>query len=363
MKVPLGFHLSAVHCGIKKKKLDLGLITSKTPLAAIGFFTTNANPSYSVVFSKKNINKKIKAVLVNSGNANCFSGPRGLKDTDNIIGKLAKALKTKKANILFASTGIIGKSLPSKKITDSFYSLISKKSTIADFARSICTTDAFTKISYGKAKSSKGKVNILGFSKGAGMIAPNMATMLAFILTDARLPKATFKKIAKEAIEESFNSVTVDGCMSTNDTVFMLSSGKLPLVSKKDLGVFASSLKKVCLNLAKMIVKDGEGATKLIEINIKGAKNSNEAKRAGLSIANSNLFKTAIYGANPNWGRIVAALGSTGIKANENISIKANNLRSKEIKIDVNLKRGKASWCVYTSDLTPKYIKINAQYS
>ena len=363
MKVPLGFSLSALHCGIKKKKLDLGLITTCGYADAVGFFTTNANPSYSVTFSKRNINKPIKAVLVNSGNANCFSHKAGLNDTEKIIVKLAKELKTAKANILFASTGIIGRRLPIKKITDKFGVLKDTKSTIGDFAKSICTTDTFTKISYRKSGVGKNKASIIGFAKGAGMVAPNMATMLAFILTDVKISKGIFKKLSKNAIDESFNSITIDGCMSTNDTVFVLSSGKVPITRKKDMDDFQKNLKEVCLDLAKMVVKDAEGATKFIEINIKGAKTLSEAKRAGLFIANSNLFKTAVYGENPNWGRIISALGDAGIKVSENISINVSSLKRKEVKFDLDLKRGKGSWRTYTCDLTPKYIKINAEYS
>ena len=363
MKVPSGFSLSALHCGIKKKKLDLGLIKSCGYADAVGFFTINANPSYSVTFSKRNINKPIKAVLVNSGNANCFSSKAGLKDTEKITVKLAKELGVGKSNILFASTGIIGKRLPVKKITDQFTALKSTKGTIADFAKSICTTDTFNKVAYRKFSVGKKEVNILGFAKGAGMVAPNMATMLAFIITDAKLPKGALKQLSKKAIEESFNSITVDGCMSTNDTVFMLSSKKVALAKKKDKSNFQKNLDAVCLDLAKMIVKDAEGATKFIEINVKGAKTPLEAKKAGLFIANSNLFKTAVYGQNPNWGRIIAALGDAGIKVSENIGIKVSSLKRKGIKLDLDLKRGKGNWRVYTCDLTPKYIKINAEYS
>ena len=231
------------------------------------------------------------------------------------------------------------------------------------FSQSILTTDTFKKISCSEIKVQGGPARILGFAKGAGMIAPNVATMLVFILTDAVLPKALFKKIAKEAIDESFNSVTVDGCMSTNDTVFILSSKKNVLKTTKEIAAFSIELKKVCLDLATMLVKDGEGASKFIKISIKGAKSKEEAKKAGLSIANSNLFKCAVYGANPNWGRIIAALGHAGIAVCEGIPVKMSDLTKKNITIEVDLKRGIFSQTVYTSDLTPEYIKINAEYS
>ncbi|UCG34663.1 MAG: bifunctional glutamate N-acetyltransferase/amino-acid acetyltransferase ArgJ [Candidatus Omnitrophota bacterium] len=359
MNLPQGFLLSGIHCGIKRRKPDLGLIYSKDSCCAVGFFTTNVNPSYSVTVSKKNINNPIKAVLVNSGNANCFSHTKGLKDTEQIIGSLAKKLRVQKKNILFASTGVIGKNLPRNKIIKSFGHLLNGLETdVYKFASSILTTDTAKKISLREV----GPVRILGFAKGAGMICPRMATMLGFVLTDAKVSRSFLKQIAKEVIEESFNSISVDGCTSTNDTVFILSSGKVAL-KKTQLNAFKRGLKEVCLELAKMIVKDGEGVTKFIELKIQGAKTSQEAKQAGLALANSVLFKCALYGEDANWGRIIAALGQAGIKVNENICIKATSLKRREIVITVDLKRGKASWNFYTSDLTPQYVKLNAEYS
>ena len=363
-KTPEGFLFSALNCGIKGKNLDLGMIHCKGYCKAVGFFTSNLNPSYSVVFSKKNVKEPIKAILTNSGNANCFSHKDGIKDTNEIISRVSEILGVKKKNILFASTGVIGKKLPKGKIISSLPKLIKGLSRSSDeFAGSILTTDTFKKISCAKVSLGKGKGAILGFAKGAGMISPNMATMLAFVLTDINFSYSDFRRIAKEAVDESFNSITVDGCMSTNDTAFFLSSGKMQIKNKKEVEAASSGIKKVCLNLAKMIIKDAEGATKFIEIQIKGAKTKNEAKAAGMAVANSNLFKTAVYGENANWGRIIAALGAAGIVVKENISIKATDLRKRDIKIVIDLKRGCGFSKVYTSDLTPKYIKINAEYS
>ncbi len=360
MKLPKGFLLSGIHCGIKKKKLDLGLIYAQEFCRVTGTFTSNVNPSYSIIFCKENINKPIKAILVNSGNANCYSHKGGLKDTKEVASKLAKKLGVETSNILIASTGIIGKKLPKAKIIKSFSQLEKKLAkSFSNFSQSILTTDAFAKISTAKA----GAATIVGFAKGAGMICPNMATMLAFILTDADIPQSVFAKIVKEAVEKSFNSISVDGCMSTNDMVLAATSGRISLKNKSQLKIFSKKLKAVCLNLAKMIVKDGEGASKFIQIQIKGAKSPDEAKKAGLSLANSNLFKTALYGANANWGRIISSLGQVGIKVRENISIKSTCLKKKEVKISIDLKRGKSKGEVYTCDLTPKYVKINAKYS
>lgn len=366
IKIPAGFLLSGLNCGLKQNnKPDLGLIYCESFADALGFFTTNKNVSYSVTLSRKNISNPIKAVIANSGNANCFSHKSGLKDTQAIVSQLAKHLSADKRNILMASTGIIGKKLPKEKIISALPRLCAdmEEDKAESFSQSILTTDTFKKISCSEIKLQSATARILGFAKGAGMIAPNVATMLVFVLTDAILPKALFKKIAKEAIDRSFNSITVDGCMSTNDTVFILSSKKNVLKSPKEINAFSKELKKVCLDLATMLVKDGEGATKFIKISIKGAKSKAEAKRAGLSIANSNLFKCAAYGANPNWGRIIAALGAAGIKVSEGIPIKMSDLSKRNIHIEVDLKRGAFAQTVYTSDLTPEYIKINAEYS
>ncbi len=358
--IPKGFKLAAVHCGIKKKKLDLGLILADGYAKCVGTFTTNINCAYSVTFCKKNVNNLIRAVLVNSGNANCFSHKSGLKDTVSLAKVTANSLGVKQGNILICSTGIIGERLPVNKIKTSLTKLKKNLSKdIKKFATSIMTTDTFAKVSSAKA----GKAIITGVAKGAGMIAPNMATMLAFVLTDAKLPSSVLKSATKEAVSDSFNSISVDGCMSTNDTVLVLSSGKVELKTKKEQGLFAKKLKSVCIDLAKMIVKDGEGVSKFIEINIAGAKSPCEAKKAAKSLADSALFKCAIYGADANWGRIIQALGQAGIKVSEKISIKSSSLKKKDVKINIDLKRGKHKTAFYTTDLTPKYVKLNAEYS
>jgi glutamate N-acetyltransferase/amino-acid N-acetyltransferase len=361
MSMAEGFLLAGINCGIKKKKLDLGLIYSKDPCLASAVFTTNVNPSYSVTVSKKNIKTSPRAILVNSGNANCHSHKSGLKDTEDIVSKTAKALGVKTKEILIASTGIIGKKLPKEKIIKKLPLLIKNLGKNTDvFAKSILTTDTGKKVVSANIALGKKKITIIGFAKGAGMIYPNMATMLGFILTDADVGAYSFNKAAKVAIEESFNSISIDGCTSTNDTVFFLSSKRIPLKGKKQLDLFSQKLNEVCLSLAKMIVGDGEGATKFVQITVKGAKTKAQAKQAGLALANSNLFKCTLYGANANWGRIVSALGQAGIKVAENISIKTTSLKKKNVVISVDLKIGKSQHTVYTTDLTPAYIKFNA---
>lgn len=364
MKLPAGFLLSGVHCGIKKQKLDLGLIYACNASMAVGLFTKNANPSYSVTLSKQHAANPIKAVIVNSGNANCYSHHNGLKDTRAVVAALAAYLGIKEKNVLIASTGIIGKKLPKQKIIKSIPALVNNLTTDSDdFVQSIMTTDTFAKTALAEFGCSDGKVTISGFAKGAGMIYPDMATMLGFILTDADLPYGAFRAFCHEAVAESFNAISVDGCMSTNDTVFMLASRKVRLHAKPGLELFKKELKTVCLKLARDIVKDGEGATKFVTISVSGAKNLQQAKKAAFSLANSNLFKCALHGADANWGRIIAALGQAGIRVKENIGIKASSLHKKDVSISVNLKQGKFGWTVYTTDLSPQYIKINAEYS
>ena len=227
MNVPGGFSLSGIHCGIKKRKLDLGLIWCEGGAKAAGVFTQNVNCSYSLDISKKHVGNTIHAIIANSGNANCFTHKKGREDTLALCAHCAKQVKVKKEQVLIASTGIIGKKLPFAKIKRKIPVLLHNFGNDIDlFSRSILTTDTFPKVAFRSFKAGKRKVNILGCAKGAGMIAPNMATMLAFILTDADVSKQWLNKSLKEAVNRSFNSISVDGCMSTNDSVFLLASGQ-----------------------------------------------------------------------------------------------------------------------------------------
>ncbi len=366
MILPEGFLTSGIRCGIKKKGKDLGLILVSNYASACGVFTANVNCSYSVTVSRKHITNPVKCVVVNSGNANCFTHKTGVADTERICAHLAHLLGVQKENVLIASTGVIGEKLPVHRIISSFPYLIKNAGGDGnDFSESILTTDTFPKRVSVKVRVGGETIKVAGFAKGAGMIAPSMATMLAFVLTDAKIRRSLLQKLLKEAVDESFNSITVDGCMSTNDCVFALASGYSAVVEKRrDVETFGKVLKEVTLSLAKMIVKDAEGATKFITLRVKGAKTKEEAKKAAFSVANSSLFKAAMYGANPNWGRVVAALGAVGIKVKEEkLKITATSLKKKEIVITVNLQRGKYARTVYTSDLTPGYVRINAQYS
>lgn len=370
--LPKSFKAHALSCGIKRKgRLDLALLYSTVASHASACFTSNALFAAPVALSKKHLahTKKIQAVLVNSGNANCFTGSQGLKDAESCAEVTAFALGMRKEQVLVASTGIIGKKLPSEKITASLPGLVGglSKDGISLAARAILTTDAFTKECTLDFKIGAKSVRICGIAKGAGMIAPDMATMLCVMLTDADISPFALKKALKGACDASFNCITVDGCMSTNDTVAIVANGAAGNPEIKDnsyFEAFLEALKTVSLSLAKMIVKDGEGATKFIRIRVEEAKSLQEARTVGLAIANSNLFKCAMYGQDPNFGRVVAAIGASGVAVKEkNLKVRLSRLDKKQIEVNVRLKRGAYSCDIYTSDLTPEYIKINAAYN
>jgi len=373
MKTPLGFKASALSCGIKRSgKPDLALIFSETPAHAAGVFTNNKLFAAPIRVSKAHLKKSgtACAIIVNSGNANSFTGRGGFKDAEKEALYLSKALGIEAKDVLVASTGIIGKRLALDKIKNAIPRLIKalSKAGMYKAARAIMTTDTFAKMASNRLSISGKEVIITGITKGAGMIAPDMATMLCFIITDANIAQRALKAALKEAVDRSFNCITIDGCMSTNDTVLILANGRAanPLIDigSKSYYAFSSALSALCLSLAKMMVKDGEGATKFIEIRVKGALNNAQAKKAALAIANSSLFKTAIYGENPNWGRIVSAIGSSGVKVKEeDLKVKSSSLKKKDIYVEADLNIGKGETVVYTSDLTPEYIKINAEYN
>jgi len=370
--LPKGFKANGITCGLKKSgKPDLGLIYSQFPAKASAKFTTNSIPAAPVIVSKKHLKtgKLFQAIIANSGNANAFTGKQGVRDAENTAALVAAQLGIKKQSVLVNSTGIIGKKLNTAKIKLAITLLVKGLSDngMPKMSKAIMTTDTFAKEFTAKFKSGKSLVTICGIAKGAGMIAPNMATMLVFIATDANITQRALNKALSRAVEPSFNCITVDGCMSTNDSVELLANGaSLNLLIDKGKGFndFSEALNKICLELAKAVVRDGEGATKFITIKVKNAKTEYEAKYLALAIANSNLFKTAVFGENPNFGRIVSAVGASGVGVRQqDIKIKASSLKKKEITVEVSVNRGKSSAVVYTSDLTYKYVKINAEYN
>lgn len=370
--LPKGFKANAVASGIKKSaKLDLALLYSDLPAEAACKFTTNKIQAAHIKVDKKHLNnnKGYQAIIINSGNANCFTGQLGLRDAEEITKILAKFMGINKEGVLVASTGIIGRRLPLIKIRKAIPQLVTglSKRGIDKAKKAIMTTDTLTKEVTTEINIGNRIVTICGIAKGAGMIAPNLATMLAFILTDAKITQGALNKALEISVDNSFNCITVDGCMSTNDTIILLANGKAgnPLIDRgKYFNLFSKALNMICLELAKLIIKDAEGATKFIQINVMQARSLQEAKKIALSIANSNLFKTAMYGQNPNFGRIISSIGTSGVDVREkDLKVKVSPLNKKDINVDVSINRGNASSVVYTSDLTPEYIKINAEYN
>ncbi|MBF0274121.1 MAG: bifunctional glutamate N-acetyltransferase/amino-acid acetyltransferase ArgJ, partial [Nitrospinae bacterium] len=387
-----GFSLSCAPAGIKyKNRDDVLLITSELPFNTAAVFTENKVKAESLQLCKKNLeeNSQCKAVIVNSGNANACNGEEGIKGARSITEKLSEALNVRFNEVLIASTGVIGEKFPADKIIQIIPQLIQNKDKHDEItcAKSIMTTDLFPKISSIKVNLSGTEVNIGGLAKGAGMISPNMGTMLAFIATDAKIETPLLKEILKDCVNSSFNRITVDGDTSTNDTVILMANGASEMVIRRDsddYNSFKQAVQSVFIDLAKMIVRDGEGATKLVNIIVKDTFSVQDALIIARKIANSPLVKTALHGEDPNWGRILAAAGNTEIafeykKASlfigdvtvldkgevpENYDEKKSNavMKNKEFDITLSCGNGFHSANIWTSDLTKEYISINADY-
>lgn len=370
--LPKGFKANGISCGIKRSgRPDLALFFSNVSAKAACVFTNNKILAAPVQLNKKylKLSRDFQAILVNSGNANSWTGEKGIKDAEESARFLAGALRLERKRILLASTGIIGRRLEVEKIKKRIPGLISGLSVkgIDKAKTAILTTDAFAKAVSVELSFAGKKVMLCGVAKGAGMIAPDMATMLSFVLTDASISRSALSRALKNSVKKSFNCITVDGCMSTNDSVMVLAnsaSGSSVISAGREFEMFSRALDLVCLELAKMIVRDAEGASKFIRIKVSQAQSFKEAKRIALLIANSSLFKTAMYGQSANTGRIVSAVGSAGVNLKEkDIKIRVSSLKKKDIDVAVSAGRGSAEAVVYTSDLTPKYIKINAGYN
>lgn len=390
--VPLGFKANGLHCGLKKsKKLDLAIVYSQVPTKAIGVFTKNRFFSSSIQVTKEHLKKKTaRAIIINSGNANCGLGKKGYINAKEVTKLLAKHLNLPTHYVLIASTGIIGKPLDIKKIKKTIPKLVKtmSKKNAALAARAIMTTDTKPKQRALKINIAGVEVKIAGMAKGAGMIHPNLATMLCFITTDVNIEYTLLKKAISDAMSLSFNCISVDGDTSTNDTLIILANGlaknkKITSMKSKDFFVFSIAIRNLCQYLAKQIVLDGEGATKFIEIKIEGARTKTEAQKLARYLAASSLVKTAMYGENPNWGRIIACCGSADVKFNpqkltiffkdipvfrngEGIFFDRNKMRqilaNREIQINLHLNQGREKAFVWTCDLTEEYVRINAGY-
>jgi glutamate N-acetyltransferase/amino-acid N-acetyltransferase len=388
--VPKGFLFSAVEAAIKKPgRKDLALIYSETESNMAGAFTTNMVKAAPVCVDISKIQSgKGQAIIINSGNANACTGKKGMRDAMEMTRLVAQGLKLKTSRVYISSTGVIGAPLPMERIRTRMHDLRAGlgKFSIHDVAHAIMTTDTFPKV-ISRTVEMDGKTGtITGICKGAGMICPHMATMLCFLMTDIAVNQRTLDKTLRDAVKRSFNRITVDGDMSTNDTVLIMANGMLgnPEITgkSKSYRVFHDVLSDVTYELSKLIARDGEGATKFIEIEVKGARSETDAEKAAFSVANSNLVKTALYGNDANWGRIMAALGYSGIGfAEEKTDIyigkvnvvrrglsngkdeEANKvLKAKDIRIIIDLHLGRSSARVLTCDLTEEYIRVNATY-
>lgn len=389
---PQGFEANGLASGIKNSgKLDLALVWSQVPATAAAVFTTNRFAAHHIALDKANLKgNQAQAILINSGNANCAVGKAGLDDAKNSTYAVGRGLKIAPRLVLMASTGIIGKRLPVEKIKRAVGILVKTKhkNKAGLAARAIMTTDKKPKEIAVELEISGKKIKIGAMAKGAGMIAPNMATMLCFITTDANIEARALKKSLGLAVENSFNQISVDGDMSTNDSVIIMANGlaknkKIQNLDSRNFFIFTEALEYICQYLAKQIVLDGEGATKFISINVKGAKTKDQAQKIARRIANSPLFKTAMFGEDPNWGRIIAAAGSSGVNINpqrvefgfggsvvfkNGCPVKAdynrlkNILAEREIEVNLDLNQGRAEGFVWTTDLTEEYVKINAHY-
>ena len=390
---PKGFLAAGIHCGVKKSgKPDLGLIVCPTGVKAAAVFTTNKVVSAAVQICKKHVKSaSISAVVVNSGNANTCTGKQGLANAVRMCGETAKQIESEPHNVLVASTGIIGEQLPIGKITSGISKAAEQLSASSesglDFVKAIMTTDTRAKQAVRRLDISGAKVTMAGTVKGAGMIAPNMATTLCFITTDAAITKPLLSKALKAAIGNSLNRLTVDGHQSTNDTAIILASGlagNRAIVSQcPRYKKIANVLGQLCDDLARQMALDAEGATRMFKVVIKGAASKADAARACRAVADYPLVKCAVHGGDPNWGRIICAVGSAKVKLNpDKLSCKLDDVtvfkngapikfdRKKASKvvsqlehtITVELGAGKVSDFCYGCDLSAGYVKINADY-
>ncbi len=394
--IPAGFTFAATHCGVKRSRLDLGILVSDTPAATAAVFTTNQIVAAPVVASRDHLRKSrglMRAIIVNSGNANCCTKADGYSASIATAETLAAELGgIDPSQIIVCSTGVIGAPLRVEKILAAVPHIALARSAepaaYEEFARAIMTTDTRPKWAAAKCRIGGKQVRLLGCAKGSGMIEPNMATMLAFIATDAAISRPVLDRALRECVGRTFNSITVDGDTSTNDTVAVLANGQsgvrqIKSASHADYKSFLGALEDVCTSLALAIVDDGEGAQRTIEIEVRGAASEKAARQIAKTIANSPLVKTAFAGADPNWGRILAAAGRSGVKFDPgrvNISIAGasvcrhgaehpfderavhRKMLAKHVPIRVDMHAGSSSARVWTCDFTIEYVHINSSY-
>ena len=386
-----GVNFSTASAGVKyqgRSDVMLAVLDPGTEIA--GVFTSSSTRSFAVIDCEEKIHLKDSssgaAIVVNSGNANAFTGYRGKVSVETITSMAAEVLNIPRSRVFSSSTGVIGEELPHNLIIDALGKMVADKTKqdIFEAAKAIMTTDTYPKGSVRNVLTDQGEITIAGIAKGSGMIAPNMATMLVYLFTDASLKKNVLQSYLSEINERTFNSISVDGDTSTSDTVLMAATGKSGIRIEKNDENFSQGLASLMTDLAHQVVKDGEGASKFIEINIVNARNKTDAKTHAKSIANSPLVKTAIAGEDPNWGRIVMAIGKSGAQAerdkikiffgdilvaengwvapNYSEELGAQYMKNTTIKISVDLGLGEENTTFWTCDFTNDYISINADY-
>lgn len=387
--LPKGFFASGVNCGVRRYRPDFGIITSETPAVAAAVYTLNSFPAAPVTYCKSILPADdIFAIVTNSGQANAATGELGVANNKKIADGVAKELEVQSQQVLMASTGVIGHQLDMEKLLPAIPELVERVTdTAEDFALAIMTTDLVPKTVSTTLTLSGGDVRLTGICKGSGMIHPNMATMLGYILTDIQLSKDEAQSYLKFAVDESFNMISVDGDSSTNDTVFLMANGAagVALATEDDKAQFKAAIKQIAVSLAQSIAIDGEGATKLVEVRVKNAKNTEVARRVARSITISPLIKTAMHGEDPNWGRILARIGSEDVGEDvlpkleislQGFEIFKNGgplafvredikraLKKVKIEIEINFNSGSSVATAWGCDLSKKYVEINTEYN
>lgn len=388
---PAGFQAAGLHSGVKRKRNDLGIIYCEKPANAAALYTLNIIQAAPLKVTKESIAEagKIQALIVNSGNANACTGKQGEQDAYTMRNVTAEQFNLPEHYVAVASTGIIGLDMPMDKIIPNIKELKPEAANVnaEAFNEAILTTDVFTKSTCHQAQINGKKVTMAGSAKGSGMIEPNMGTMFAFVTTDATIESAMLQLALKEVTDQTFNCITVDGDTSTNDMVLAMASEMVEndtlTPEHEDWDVFVELLNKTCEDLAKMIARDGEGATKLIEVAVQGAADDQQAGKVAKSVVGSSLVKTAVYGADANWGRIIAAVGYSGavidpdtidtfigpiqlLKDSQPVSFSeeeaSNYLKNDTVKIIVDLNIGSGAGKAWGCDLTYDYVRINASY-
>ena len=383
---PSGLNIFTFNAGFKKKDKDVLLIVFDKIINVCCVYSKTSTPSAPIIWDKKNNKGQAKALIVNAGNANAHTGKAGLKVIDKYVEALTKKIKCKTNEVLVSSTGVIGEKFEPKLIINKFKKLNPKnKNSLLEASNAIMTTDTFSKVSIKNIKLDSQSFKIYGIAKGSGMIQPNMGTMLVYIFLECEVSKQLMTRLLKNNLENTFNSITVDSDTSTSDTLMMFSVGNKKVnLNKKNFKILNNKMYDLMHDLSLQIIKDGEGISKLVKVNVLNARTKNQAKKIAFSIANSPLVKTAIAGEDANWGRVIMAIGKTQEKINQNkikvlfgnnivcengsISKKINlkkldqYMKNSVVDINVKLNLGKFSHTVYGNDLTFEYLRINADY-